>query len=67
MTSWLGNCIFFGPERACYIGYRLTGRTALALGDPIGPPDMLAPTIAAFSAHCREHGWTHAFAGMMIF
>jgi phosphatidylglycerol lysyltransferase len=61
MTLWPGNCLFFGPERACYIAYRRTTRVALALGDPVGPPDLLMPTIAAFAVHCHAHGWGHAF------
>jgi phosphatidylglycerol lysyltransferase len=61
MTLWDGNCIFFGPDRACYIGYRYAAGVALALGDPIGPDAAIAPTIEAFARFCREQGWGHAF------
>ena len=61
MTLWHGNRVFFGPGKTCYIGYRQVGRVALALGDPIGPPEAIAPTITAFVSYCRARHWIHAF------
>ena len=61
MTLWEGNAVFLGPGGAAYIGYRLAGGVALALGDPIGPDEAVPATIAAFDRFCREQGWEHAF------
>lgn len=61
MTLWPGNSIFFGPGHAAYIGYRHAAGVALALGDPIGPEEMIEPTIEAFARYCRSQGWDHAF------
>ena len=43
------------------IAYVLAGRVALALGDPIGPPDDLPRTIAEFRSLCAGNDWTPAF------
>jgi phosphatidylglycerol lysyltransferase len=43
------------------IGFQLIGRTAVALGDPIGPGDDRAAAIAGFATHCTQHDWTPVF------
>jgi phosphatidylglycerol lysyltransferase len=51
---------FFTPGGSV-IGYALVGRTAVTLGDPVGPPDNLLPSIQAFSTLCRGNDWLPVF------
>lgn len=50
---------WFG-EDAC-IAYSLRGRTALALGDPIGPPQVAARGAREFVEYCESQDWIPAF------
>lgn len=43
------------------VAYTLRGRTALALGDPIGPPDIVAEGVRSFVSFCDRQDWTPAF------
>lgn len=43
------------------IAYRVMGRHALALGDPLGDPAAVPQAVTAFLDLCRRHGWTPAF------
>ncbi len=52
---------WFTDERDAFVGYTTVGSTAIALGDPIGPPDRLAAAIRGFVEHCADNGWTPAF------
>lgn len=47
-------------DDAC-VAFTLRGRTALALGDPIAPPDRLEKAIADFVAYCDRQDWIPAF------
>lgn len=56
------------PDKAYYfspggslIAYAVTGRVALALGDPIGPPDDIPAAIEGFLAYGRSQNWEIAF------
>jgi phosphatidylglycerol lysyltransferase len=51
---------FWADARSC-VAFTLVGRTALALGDPIAPPDRVGRTAAAFVAFCDRQDWTPAF------
>ena len=51
---------FFSPGDSV-VGYALVGRTAVTLGDPVGPTEDLLPTIQAFSSLCRTNDWLPAF------
>ena len=51
---------FFTPGGSV-IGYALVGRTAVSLGDPVGPTEDLIPSIDAFSSHCRLNDWLPVF------
>lgn len=50
---WLG-------DRGC-VAFTLRGRTALALGDPIGPPALVPDGVRDFIAYCDRQDWTPAF------
>lgn len=43
------------------IGYRVAGRTAVALGDPIGPQEDAAVAIVGFRQWCENHDWLPCF------
>lgn len=43
------------------IAFSLNGRVALALGDPIGPPEDVHAAIVAFREYCLRNDWQPAF------
>ena len=43
-----------------FIGYKLVGTTAVALGEPVGAPDSCARALAEFVELCDLNGWTPA-------
>lgn len=43
------------------VGYGVRGRTAVALGDPVGPEADAPAAIDGFLAYCRQQGWQAAF------
>jgi phosphatidylglycerol lysyltransferase len=53
--------VFLSPNGRAAIAYRAEADTLLALGDPIGPPEEIAPLLAAFETYCRERDWEFAF------
>jgi phosphatidylglycerol lysyltransferase len=52
---------YFFSRGGSVIGYALVGRTAVALGDPVGPWDDAGRAIRAFTEFCRRNDWTPAF------
>ncbi len=51
---------FFTPGGSV-IGYTLAGRTAISLGDPVGPFDDRSPSIDAFKTLCQQNDWMPVF------
>lgn len=51
---------FFSPGGSV-IGFALVGRTAVSLGDPVGPQADQFPAIEAFAALCRHNDWQPVF------
>jgi len=51
---------FFTPGGSV-IGYALVGRTAVALGDPVGPPPDRLASIEAYRAFCQRNDWMPVF------
>ena len=47
-------------DQGC-VAYSLRGRVALALGDPIGPPDVVKRGLESFVAYCEGQDWIPAF------
>lgn len=43
------------------VAFTLSGRTALALGDPIGPPELMKPGLEDFASYCERQDWIPAF------
>ena len=62
-VSWLAasdGFSYFWSEAGC-VPYRVSGRVAIALGDPIGPPERLPELIAAFTEHCEGRDLVSSF------
>ncbi len=51
---------FFSPGGSV-IAYTVKSHTAIALGDPIGPPADAVDAIVAFQAFCQRNDWTPTF------
>jgi phosphatidylglycerol lysyltransferase len=55
---------FFSPG-GTVIAYVARGRGAMALGDPIGPPEDVAAAITGFRDLCGYNDWTPAFVSVL--
>lgn len=51
---------FFSPGGSV-IAYATRGGVAIALGDPIGPPEDVTAAIVAFQQFCKRNDWSPAF------
>jgi phosphatidylglycerol lysyltransferase len=62
---WLGlapeNSFLWSGDASSFVAYRRSGRVAMALGDPVGPPTELGVAVSAFIAFCERRDWTPAF------
>jgi lysylphosphatidylglycerol synthetase-like protein (DUF2156 family) len=56
MATWRGNRYWFTGDRRAGVAYRLVGRVALTVGDPIGDPAGMAAALAGFNAFCVAAG-----------
>jgi lysylphosphatidylglycerol synthetase-like protein (DUF2156 family) len=56
MTTWPENRHFFAPDGRSFVAYRRHAGVAIALGDPVGPPESRAGAIAAFTEMCDSSG-----------
>ena len=52
---------YFSPSGRSVIAYVPKGRGAIALGDPIGPPEDRQETILGFQNFCDRNDWYPAF------
>jgi phosphatidylglycerol lysyltransferase len=52
---------YFLSPGGSVVAFVTKGRTAVALGDPIGPPDDVAPALHEFQGFCRRNDWAPAF------
>ncbi|SCX44678.1 Lysylphosphatidylglycerol synthetase, C-terminal domain, DUF2156 family [Klenkia marina] len=50
-----------GADGEAFVGYGLHGRTAVALGGPIGAPGSRRAVAEEFLELCRRNGWTPGF------
>ena len=53
------NYIF--SQGGSVLPYTIEGRVAVTLGDPIGPPDDIAPMISGFVKQCQQNDWIPVF------
>jgi phosphatidylglycerol lysyltransferase len=52
---------YFSPSGRSVIAYVAKGRGAIALGDPIGPPEDTKEVIIGFQQFCERNDWYPAF------
>ena len=52
---------YFSPSHRSVIAFVVKGRSAIALGDPIGPEDDRLETLYSFREFCRSNDWFPAF------
>jgi phosphatidylglycerol lysyltransferase len=58
---WRDKSIFLTRAHDAFIAYRVSGNFAVVLGDPIGPEDHIAGTIAEFESFCMQSDWEPVF------
>jgi phosphatidylglycerol lysyltransferase len=58
---WPNKSYFFSPSMRCFIAYSVGANFAIALADPVGPPEEIAETISGFRRFCEDQGWGVAF------
>lgn len=51
----------FSPDRKAFIGYKVVGRVALALGEPVGPAHQRTRVAHDFVDMCERNGWLPGF------
>lgn len=51
----------FSGDGQTFVGYALSGATAVALGGPVGAPGAREDAVRRFLDTCERHGWTPAF------
>src|SRR5579883_673414 len=52
---------YFSPSGKSVVAYVAKGRAAIALGDPIGPPEDRQETVVAFGLFCDRNDWFPVF------
>ncbi len=57
----IGDKNYFFSQGGSLIAYKVQGRAAIILGDPIGPYHDLVPTIHEFQYFCAINDWIPAF------
>jgi phosphatidylglycerol lysyltransferase len=53
--------LLFNDDRTAFVMYSVHGRTWVALGDPVGPPDRLTEVIRLFLERCQDFGGVPVF------
>ncbi|KAF3890196.1 MULTISPECIES: phosphatidylglycerol lysyltransferase domain-containing protein [Nostocales] len=61
LTLLSDKSYFFSPSGKSAIAYVPKGRGAIALGDPIGPPEDCKEVITSFQIFCQQNDWYPAF------
>ncbi len=54
--SWI-----FAPDGQAFVGYKVVGTTAVALGGPVGAPSSRSAAAREFVEHASLNGWTPVF------
>lgn len=58
MTTWPENSWFVTRDGSSYTAYQRHAGVAIALGDPVGPPEHRAAAVAEYAAMCERHAIT---------
>ncbi len=56
---------YFFSQGGSVIAFAARGRGAMALGDPIGPPQDAAAAIGEFQLFCARNDWTPSFVSVL--
>jgi phosphatidylglycerol lysyltransferase len=54
---WPDKSYFFSESGQCCIAYGVSGKYAVALGDPVGPAEEIENTLRQFADFCRSNDW----------
>jgi phosphatidylglycerol lysyltransferase len=57
------KALVFNDNRTGFVMYGLQGRTWIALGDPVGPPDAIGDLVRRFLERCDDFGGVPVFYG----
>ncbi len=58
---WPDKSMFLAPSHDAFLGYRVGGRHAIVLGDPVGPEERMQEIVVAFLRYCSDNDWVVAF------
>lgn len=58
---WHDKSYFFGAGGRSVVAFRAAWSHAVALGDPVGPPQTIRDTVREFSRFATDQGWRVAF------
>lgn len=59
---YLGDkSVLWNDDRTAFVMYAVRGRSCVALGDPVGPPDAARDLVRRFMSMCHEFGITPVF------
>ena len=53
--------LLFNADRTAFVMYGVQGRTWVAMGDPIGPPESVPDMVSLFLARCDDFGGVPVF------
>jgi len=65
MALFPDKMFYFPPGSEGVVAFAPIGDTAVALGDPIGPPEEIGRCIASFGAWCEEMDWMPCYYQVM--
>jgi phosphatidylglycerol lysyltransferase len=58
---WHDKSYFFSETGRSFLAYKVGGRHAMALGDPVGPEEEIEEIVRGFEEECKENDWRVAF------
>ncbi len=58
---WPDKSIYFSPSQRSFLAYRVGGKHAIVLGDPVGPEEEIEDLVRQFQLLCDENDWGLAF------
>jgi phosphatidylglycerol lysyltransferase len=58
------KALVFNDDRTGFVMYGVQGRTWIALGDPVGPPEVIADLVRRFLERCDDFGGVPVFYGV---
>jgi len=61
MATWPDRSYFRTPDGESVVAYERHAGVAIAIGDPIGPPDRRGAAVSAFAAMCEHNGSVPCF------